>query len=183
MSIRPSHHNFAGRTQNTSVARMQKMRERFNRWEHKANERKSMFIERQKARIERYRDAFRGSWISKIGLGMVAIWNFITNPPFFVKIEKRQTLPFTAMLPFGISFGKRDTKSTRRASTTRNRLSPESLEQRQLLAADITGVDSSEDFAEVAMGVDTASANDLTPTITGSGNAGSTVYINDGATA
>ncbi|SMP66183.1 VCBS repeat-containing protein, partial [Neorhodopirellula lusitana] len=173
MSIRPSHHNFAGRTQNTSAARMQKMRERFNRWEHKANERKAMFLERQKARVERYRNAFAGSWISKIGLGLIAIWNFITNPPFFVKIEKRPAVAFTAMLPWGISFSRADTKNTRRQSTTRNRLTPETLEQRQLLAADITGVD---DYlgTEVASftdnpanAVDTASTNDATPTISG----------------
>ncbi|WP_430451221.1 cadherin-like domain-containing protein [Rhodopirellula europaea] len=146
MSIRPSHHNFAGNTQNTSVARMQKMRERFNRWEHKANERKSMFIERQKARIERYRNAFRGSWISKIGLGMVAIWNFITNPPFVVSIEKRATVPFTAMLPFGVRIGKKAKREAgKRKSVTRNRLSPETLEQRQLLAADVFYVD--DDFS------------------------------------
>ncbi|EKK02698.1 protein containing Planctomycete extracellular domain protein [Rhodopirellula baltica SH28] len=145
MSIRPSHHNFAGNTQNTSVARMNKMRERFNRWEHKANERKSMFIERQKARVERYRNAFRGSWITKIGLGLVALWSFITKPPFVVLIEKRATVPFTAMLPFGVKFGKKG-KSTRRTSTTRNRLSPETLEQRQLLAGDLLYVDNPSDF-------------------------------------
>ncbi|WP_233215178.1 PKD domain-containing protein, partial [Rhodopirellula bahusiensis] len=98
-----------------------------------------MFIERQKARIERYKNAFKGSWITKIGLGLAAIWNFITNPPFFVKIEKRPAVPFTAMLPFGISFGKKE-KGTRRESTTRSRLNPEVLEQRQLLAADIASI-------------------------------------------
>jgi len=144
MSIRPSHHNFAGNTQNTSATRMQKMRERFNRWEHKANERKAMFIERQKARIERYKNAFAGSWITKIGLGMVAIWNFITNPPFFVKIEKRPAVAFTAMMPFGLKVGRRkkkDKKGKRRqprfASTGGKALIAEQLEQRQLLAVDL----------------------------------------------
>ncbi|WDQ16955.1 tandem-95 repeat protein [Rhodopirellula sp. P2] len=152
MSIRPSHHNFAGNTQNTPATRMQKMRERFNRWEHQANQRKSMFIERQKARVERYRNAFRGSWISKIGLGLVALWNFITNPPFVVSIEKRATVPFTAMLPFGLNFAKNDKNkkkrgSSKRVRTTRNRLSPETLEQRQLLAGDLY-VDAPADFQE-----------------------------------
>ncbi|MFG0253535.1 MAG: right-handed parallel beta-helix repeat-containing protein, partial [Rhodopirellula sp. JB053] len=175
MSIRPRHRSFSGRALNASTTRMQKMRKRFNRWEQKANERKAMFIERQKARIERYRNAFRGSWISKIGVGLLSLWSFLTDPPFVVRIEKRATAPFTAMLPFGISFGKKE-KSTRRSSTTRNRLIPETLEQRQLLAADITGVSDSEDFAEIA---GTASTNDLTPTITGLATANSTVYIND----
>ncbi|MEP5993078.1 beta strand repeat-containing protein, partial [Rhodopirellula bahusiensis] len=149
MSIRPSHHNFAGNSSNTSTARMHKMRERFNRWEHKANERKTMFIERQKARIERYRNAFRGSWISKIGLGILAIWNFITNPPFVVSIEKRPSVPFTAMLPFGVNFkknGKRKKKSKRGtprfAKSCGTRLSAEALEARQLLAV-ISGGESS----------------------------------------
>ncbi|ELP30334.1 Ig-like domain-containing protein [Rhodopirellula baltica] len=157
MSIRPSHHNFAGRTQNTSATRMQKMRERMNRWEHKANERKTMFIERQKARIERYRNAFKGSWITKIGLGLVALWNFITNPSFVVSIEKRPSVPFTAMLPFGVSFKKNDKqrKSTRRKSTTRNRLSPETLEQRQLLAGDLLYVDNPSDFVTANPTADT----------------------------
>lgn len=155
MSIRPSHHNFAGNTQNTSVARMHKMRERFNRWERKANERKTMFIERQKARIERYRNAFKGSWISKTGLGLMAIWNFITNPPFFVKIEKRPAVAFTAMLPFGLRFGRRShtskkKKQTVRKRTTRNRLTPEMLEQRQLLAGDIVLSTTSLSVAEAA---------------------------------
>ncbi|ELP30331.1 Ig-like domain-containing protein, partial [Rhodopirellula baltica] len=189
MSIRPSHHNFAGNTQNTSVARMQKMRERFNRWEHKANERRSMFIERQKARVERYRDAFRGSWISKIGLGMVAIWNFITNPPFYVKIEKRPAVPFTAMLPFGISFGKRSSKRSapRFASTQQAGVSVEALEQRQLLAADIldvqdrSGNDVSSFVGNAGAAADTASTNDITPTITGtySGTPANDVFVFD----
>ncbi|EGF27469.1 hypothetical protein RBWH47_03547, partial [Rhodopirellula baltica WH47] len=161
---------------------MQKMRERFNRWEQKANERKAHWVAKQAARIERYKNAFAGSWITKIGLGMAAIWNFIVNPPFFVKIEKRQTLPFTAMLPFGISFGKRDT-STRRQSTNA-RISAETLEQRQLLAADITGVSNSSNFTEITgLAADSATTTDLTPTISGTATANSTIYIDDVATS
>ncbi|EGF27639.1 aggregation factor core protein MAFp3, isoform C, partial [Rhodopirellula baltica WH47] len=117
-----------------------------------------MFIERQKARIERYREAFRGSWISKVGLGLMAIWNFITNPPFFVKIEKRPAVAFTAMLPFGVKFGKKKGQNNgKRRSTLRNRLNAESLEQRQLLAADILSVGGD--------AVSPSSTNDPTPSV------------------
>uniref|UniRef100_UPI000833F95E VCBS domain-containing protein n=1 Tax=Rubripirellula obstinata TaxID=406547 RepID=UPI000833F95E len=136
--------------------------------------RRDSWAQKQAARIERYKNAFRGAWLTKIGLGLVAILDLLRNPPFIVKFVKRPVAPYMMGLPFGISLSRRDRTSTGQSSprpSTQSRISAETLEQRQLLAADILGVDGNTDspgFVEMSgMTADTATTSDTTPTITG----------------
>ena len=167
MSIRP-HHRLSA-VHSNDLTRAQKLRQRAQAWAAKTESRRQAWIEKRAARIERYKNAFRGSWISKIGLGLVALWKFVTDPPFIVKIEKRPVAPFVAMLPFGISFAKRD--SDKRAST-QSKIRGEALERRELLAADILSIDGNTPVD------DAVTTSVFEPTITGDvDTAGSIVSI------
>ncbi|WP_345689307.1 hypothetical protein, partial [Novipirellula caenicola] len=178
MSLRRNS-NLSGTSLNR-LSRVEKLRQRVRRWSDRLESRRQSWAEKRAARLERFREAFRGAWLAKIGLGLMAIVRMITDPPFIVRIEKRPAVPYTAMLPWLFSF-ERKTDRRRRprfASTQQAGVTVETLERRELLAADITGIGESEDFADIAgVTADTASTNDLTPTITGTATAGSTVYV------
>ncbi|WP_345326667.1 beta strand repeat-containing protein, partial [Novipirellula rosea] len=178
MSLRRNS-NLSGTSLNR-LSRVEKLRQRVRRWSDRLESRRQSWAEKRAARLERFREAFRGAWLAKIGLGLMAIVRMITDPPFIVRIEKRPAVPYTAMLPWLFSF-ERKTDRRRRprfASTQQSGVTVETLERRELLAADITGIGESEDFADIAgVTADTASTNDLTPTITGTATAGSTVYV------
>ncbi|QDT11350.1 beta strand repeat-containing protein [Stieleria marina] len=73
---------------------------------------KATWLMRQQQRIERYRDSFRGAWLTRLGLGLAALIKFVSAP--FQGEPVRQDV-------------------------TRRRLFGEGLEARQLLAGDSFG--------------------------------------------
>ncbi|QDT13384.1 VCBS domain-containing protein [Planctomycetes bacterium K23_9] len=143
MSIRRNHRATAGQTPNLS--RTQKLRQRALAWSTKIEERRQSWMEKRAARIERYKAAFRGSWISKIGYGLVALLTaIVAKSPFTIQYNARPVAPFMMMLPFGFRRKKRKNKKNKRRSTNARfarpegaKLIAESLERRELLAADI----------------------------------------------
>ncbi|MDA8744149.1 tandem-95 repeat protein [Rubripirellula amarantea] len=170
-----SHFDTAAQANLSRAAKLRAYAGRIARFD---NQRKQAWALKHAARIERYKNAFRGAWITRIGLGLAAIVTLLRNPPFFVKIEKRPVAPYVMGLPFGLSFGRRE-RSALRQSTTRHRLSPESLEQRQLLAVDITGIEDNAGYVSISeeLGADFATTDVLKPTLSGSASPGADVYI------
>src|SRR6056297_1807540 len=146
MSIRNQNHSFAG--QNLSLTKAAKLRGKAVRWADQARQRGQQWVAKRAARLERYRDAFRSSWLTKVGLGLMAIWNFITNPPFEITRSRAPLAPMMMMtLPFTLRRKDRKDKKPKKArkprfaSSQSGQLHAEALEARQLLAASIIDID------------------------------------------
>ncbi len=118
MSNRP---NFRLADQSQNLTRMQKLRQRAERWTSRYEARRQAWADKRAARLERYNEAFRGSWISRIGLGLVRLFNQILSFDWMRSEAARRT-------PRAMVGGER------------GMLIAEALEARQLLAADITGI-------------------------------------------
>ncbi|MGB7325827.1 MAG: Calx-beta domain-containing protein [Rubripirellula sp.] len=127
----------AFRSANMGSSRREKLRQRSMQWAAKLEARRVRWAEQREARFKRYREALRGAWLTRVGLGLAAIVSFILNPPFVITRRTAPVAPFMMMgLPFMFKKNDKRRSKSKRASTTRNRLNPETLEQRMLLAAE-----------------------------------------------
>ncbi|WP_231131251.1 SpaA isopeptide-forming pilin-related protein [Crateriforma conspicua] len=133
-----------------------------SRWASRMDVYRQRWAEKRAARIQRYREAFRGSWIYRIGLGVLAIWNAIVDAvPFEITRRKAPVAPYLMMgLPFAIGPKRKRRKSKRQASKsdTKARLNGlDKLEDRRLLAAQAVG-----DWEQMF----NSSSNPITETVT-----------------
>ncbi|TWU41147.1 Calx-beta domain-containing protein [Novipirellula artificiosorum] len=150
MSIR---RNFRlSNTNNSNPSRMERLRQRASRWTARIEARRQSWMEKRAARLERYKNAFRGSWLTQIGLGLAMIVRAILSVPFVRNMAGAQ--PSMGVVSgsnglfgrFGKSLrrkkNKKNKKSQPRFATSRGRtFMAESLEQRMLLAGDIALMD------------------------------------------
>ncbi|TWT65541.1 Calx-beta domain-containing protein [Crateriforma conspicua] len=141
----------ASRRQSAATPNQDRIHSQASRWEAKREALRQRWAEKRAARIERYRDAFRGSWIYRVGLGLLAIWNAVASQvPFEITRRKAPLAPYMMMgFPFMIrrkdgAAKKKKSKSAakpRFANSQAGQLHAEALESRQLLAANVLGID------------------------------------------
>ena len=141
-----NYRNESRRTQRLAQ-RTESIRRREQRWIARATAARRTWVYRQQQRLQRYQESFRASWLTRIGLGFIAIWRLITDPPFTVR-RKTSTAGPVMMIPFMFNLKRKDraVRRPRFASTGQSRISVEALEQRQLLAGDLLYVDNASDF-------------------------------------
>lgn len=163
MSASNRFRNTTGRgTQN----KMQRLRDRAARWSAKIERRRQDWAEKRAIRIERYRRAFRGSWISRLGLGLMAIIAAVLDKaPLTIERNPRPIAPFAMALPFSLRHKKR--KKSQRRSTVRTGTRLETLENRRVLAASISTIatdgfiNESEQNAAVVVGTGANPGDDI----------------------
>ena len=123
MSMR-SKPRFQANTQ-SNLSRSEKLRAYAKKATQFDNHRRVAWQQKREARVARYREAFKGAWITKIGLGMAAIIELLRKP-----FALRKATPDTRR-----SVMERRNPNAFHASNRELRL--EGLVARQLLAADV----------------------------------------------